>query len=267
MEDSSLELLIQLSVFNDLSNDSINNILNLLKDYYGAVNCVWARTVNSHRNDDYYYINDIECQDNLKIILNNDNQQEVVVIYNPTRNKDSNSFRESSVVVKTLLNKLIIIDKLFEKANTDLLTNTLNDNALEERKSRKYFINSGVAFIDANGLGIINNTYGHEAGDEMLKSIAQAIKSVFRKKDVFRIHGDEFIVLCENIDKNLFCSKLELVRQRINESGYSASFGAVYADKLSEINELIKLADDRMFIEKEEYRRNNPDKYSITKIH
>lgn len=47
----------------------------------------------------------------------------------------------------------------------------------------------GVAFVDANGLGVVNNMYGHESGDNLLKIVADCLKQYFRYCDIYRIGG------------------------------------------------------------------------------
>lgn len=260
MNNNLIELIVKLGTFEDLSNKNIYEILNLLKEYFSAKNCVWKRT---NRSDGIYFLNEYNSNNSLYLFLSDDYFNDVIIIHDYKINIDS--YLESYVAIKTILSKLVLIDRLIERANTDSLTKVLNSNALEDKISKKYFENTGVSFIDVNGLGIVNNKYGHEAGDEMLKVVAKTIQSVFRKKDVFRKSGDEFIVICENIEEKLFRSKLELAKQLILEAGYSASFGIVYAKKVDDIKVLIKLADEKMYVEKEEYRRLNPSKYSIIK--
>lgn len=47
----------------------------------------------------------------------------------------------------------------------------------------------GVAFVDVNGLSVANNMYGHESGDNLLKTVADCLKQYFRYCDIYRIGG------------------------------------------------------------------------------
>ncbi len=91
-------------------------------------------------------------------------------------------------------------------ANVDALTHVKNKRALiseEERLDRE--IRDGtadfaVAMIDMNNLKTINDTYGHELGDEAILDLCEAICSTFKRSPVFRTGGDEFVVVLENED-------------------------------------------------------------------
>ena len=91
-------------------------------------------------------------------------------------------------------------------ANVDALTHVKNKRALlseEERLDRAIREGSAdfaVAMIDMNNLKTINDTYGHEKGDEAILDLCEAICSTFKRSPVFRTGGDEFVVIMENDD-------------------------------------------------------------------
>jgi diguanylate cyclase (GGDEF)-like protein len=58
----------------------------------------------------------------------------------------------------------------------------------------------GVVMLDLNNLKETNDTYGHEVGDELIKTSAGIISEVFKRSPVFRIGGDEFLVVLQNKD-------------------------------------------------------------------
>lgn len=100
----------------------------------------------------------------------------------------------------------LMID-LARQSTTDLLTGLPNRRALEEEMSRsvartqrnRKFL--AVCMIDLDGFKLVNDTYGHEAGDLVLQIIAQRLKNGLRKSDfVARLGGDEFVLLVENLD-------------------------------------------------------------------
>lgn len=92
------------------------------------------------------------------------------------------------------------------KAYSDPLTHVKNKNAYELEKERlEQQMHAGDArfallMLDTNDLKEINDTYGHDHGDEYLVNCCQLICSVFDHSPVFRIGGDEFLVLLENED-------------------------------------------------------------------
>ncbi len=84
----------------------------------------------------------------------------------------------------------ILIKLLKERADTDALTGLYNrrylQKALEHEKVKleKYGINYSIAVIDINGLKDVNDVYGHEAGDQMISSVANCLKNSTRESDV-----------------------------------------------------------------------------------
>lgn len=98
---------------------------------------------------------------------------------------------------------------------TDVLTNLYNRTYFEE-KAKEFFSEEyfpvGVIMGDVNGLKLVNDTLGHEKGDELLKLIAQVLRDVCTERElIFRTGGDEFVILipnttdyeCENIIKKI----------------------------------------------------------------
>jgi diguanylate cyclase (GGDEF)-like protein len=87
-------------------------------------------------------------------------------------------------------------------AMTDALTNLLNRRALHEQLARfaKDAVRTGLPFsviaIDVDGLKKVNDSFGHDAGDQLLRNFAKAIHEAIRGSDVaLRVGGDEFLIL------------------------------------------------------------------------
>lgn len=88
------------------------------------------------------------------------------------------------------------------RAEHDALTGILNRIGFDEMISRlkKEQFPLAFALVDVDSFKIINDTYGHEIGDKILVKVAQVLNSAFRSSDiVFRIGGDEFAILFNNI--------------------------------------------------------------------
>lgn len=120
----------------------------------------------------------------------------------------------------------------------DALTGAYNRNYYEEQlnKLRRYNI---AVMIDADNFKAINDTYGHNTGDTVLKEIAVVMLSRIRNADaVVRLGGDEFLLLLQDINKDALAKKLDGIRQAVSDisiDGYpglkvSVSIGAAYTD-------------------------------------
>ncbi len=77
------------------------------------------------------------------------------------------------------------------KETKDFVNKRIEDGTLEE---------FGVVVFDINGLKVVNDTYGHDAGDKLIKSASRLICDEFKHSPVFRIGGDEFVAFLEGED-------------------------------------------------------------------
>lgn len=152
-------------------------------------------------------------------------------------------------------------DKLQALAYLDPLTGAANRLLLKEKfnflKTTK-IQSIALVFIDMNGFKTVNDTYGHEMGDQLLEEIASRLKSEVRDTDLLcRLGGDEFVILFTNLDnenldivKNRIQSNLEtpvfLNQQTIN---VSASIGTYYTTDISQavLETMLKEADKAMY--------------------
>lgn len=123
--------------------------------------------------------------------------------------EDANKKYISLTIPKNISNEEIYqkkeIEELKDISQTDQLTKVLNRYGLL-KKAQKIIEKSdplkriGLAFIDIDNLKQINDTYGHIAGDESIKSIVKIVKETIRSRDLFaRIGGDEFLVMVEEV--------------------------------------------------------------------
>ncbi|MGC8820374.1 MAG: diguanylate cyclase domain-containing protein [Fervidobacterium sp.] len=136
-----------------------------------------------------------------------------------------------------------------EKAEIDLLTGLKTRRAFEEFIGNIPLTTFSVAFIDLNKFKMINDIYGHEKGDEVLRKIGKCINMNIRKSDLaFRYGGDEFIIILDTINKEI----IERIVKRILEcleslTGITFSTGVALYPSEGDINKVIKLADKRCY--------------------
>lgn len=138
-------------------------------------------------------------------------------------------------------------EELKREAERDGLTELLNRGAFEKIKNSLSVTRASIAFllIDVDCFKGINDNYGHEMGDKILRKVASEIKLHFRNVDYcFRVGGDEFAVIImdmpregkdtiikkvESINKHMFNPEDELVRVSLS---IGAAFGEGYSDEL-----------------------------------
>ncbi|HZK11371.1 MAG TPA: diguanylate cyclase, partial [Atribacterota bacterium] len=107
---------------------------------------------------------------------------------------------------------------------------------------------------DVNGLKLINDSFGHEVGDELLKKVASAINEVCRANDVSaRLGGDEFIVILPNLNKADAVKVVERIQsclkiERVQDLEISISLGSeTKTDMSQDINIIYKNTEDHMY--------------------
>ena len=157
-------------------------------------------------------------------------------------------------------------DKLLSKLT--MYTEKLYKDALTGAYNRSYYedeiktVNSsaGVAVIDLDDFKLYNDTYGHNAGDIVLATVAKTIRKSIRKNDVFvRYGGDEFVLVMPKIEEETFNKKLEEIKNNIRSAdipGYtrlklSVSIGGVIA-KNETVEDAVARADKLMYQAKNE---------------
>lgn len=148
--------------------------------------------------------------------------------------------------------------KLEYLSYTDILTGAKNRTAFEEldkELSKEENLPIGVIMGDANGLKLINDTFGHRCGDKFLKEIVNILEEV-AKETVFRIGGDEFVILIKNATPK-YCEelieKLQKKYDAYNKELFklSISFGYSIKKKVTQdIYDVLAIAEDIVYKEK-----------------
>ncbi len=158
--------------------------------------------------------------------------------------------------------------ELYEQSNKDVLTQCFNRRAFEEAmlqyEHKVAEDNLVVASFDVNSLKEINDTLGHEAGDELLKGASECMLKCFSKYGkIFRTGGDEFVGIFYVSTSELLALEEEFNYTVINWKGKilkEISIACGYAHKqenpYASVKELFKYADSRMYEDKKLYYQN-----------
>lgn len=112
-----------------------------------------------------------------------------------------------------------------------------------------------------NGLKGINDTLGHSAGDKALKKVAECVlKAANKKMFVYRVGGDEFVLLGVKCNKEEIIETTKKFNELIAETGYHCAVGHAYkTEHVKTIQELIQEADQRMYINKSNFYIDHPE--------
>lgn len=174
---------------------------------------------------------------------------------------DSIVFGTISAIISTYMMCVKCKEHLYEKravtlSETDLLTGLKNRNSFEQNikeypaQCKKNIV---CVYADVNGLHEVNNTKGHEAGDRMLRFVADKISEKFGAEHTYRIGGDEFVAFAFDRDDDI-SSIIEAITSASVNAGYNVSIGyAVRECSGVDMDELIKAAEAEMFAEKKAF--------------
>lgn len=163
-------------------------------------------------------------------------------------------------IVSTLNENAKINEKLKIMANHDVLTKLKNRNSFHndlETIEKMDTCSFACIYIDANGLHELNNHLGHLAGDQMLIAIADTLDKKFADDSLYRIGGDEFVILCCNKLEEDINAKLEEVREFLQQQHYEVSIGLSYQDNNYDLIKAVDEAEMKMRQDKEHYYQTN----------
>ncbi len=168
----------------------------------------------------------------------------------------------ATVVAERKVKLLAYRDSLTQLPNRLLFADRLEQSLIRAARNRDAV---ALMLIDLDDFKLVNDSFGHDAGDKLIKAIANLLSSSLRRADtVARLGGDEFAVIVEGIDSasdaisiadNLTTILKHNVRIDNHETFVSASVGiAVFPDDGSDARVLLKNADTAMFRAKENGR-------------
>jgi len=170
-------------------------------------------------------------------------------------------------LIKDICDRKQLVDKLYKFATYDEMTGVYNrrvgieflNQELKKLKRGNTFLS--ICFIDINDLKIVNDNFGHEAGDNLIKIIVHDIKKAMREYDILsRLGGDEFLLIfpdckldkVKNIWKRVQKSLKKRNEDKLNPYQISASYGFAETNSKNPLSyeELLNIADKKMYSNK-----------------
>ena len=172
-------------------------------------------------------------------------------------------------MLSTIIYSLNKKNKYVDEANmwhklavTDDLTGIYNRNAynlyVEGNKANTKKESRWIILFDVDDFKIINDTKGHLAGDLVLKNVAKLLLEIFSSCQyrVFRIGGDEFLVLAENVSEDEIVERLILVKRRFERNG-EINLSKGYSLIKDSPEKAFRYADEMLYADKLSKKRRN----------
>ncbi len=117
----------------------------------------------------------------------------------------------------------------------------------------------GIIYIDINGLKQANDIHGHSFGDQMIINCCHTLKEIFNGS-VYRIGGDEFIILVEDGNKQTFAKRFNSLQQAFAaQDSLVVSMGMAHSLAASDLEQKMDDADQQMYHNKQEYYRKKQE--------
>ena len=186
-----------------------------------------------------------------------DNHISILCVVNPKKQKTAASLlTDISVCFSIAIYNKKHLNRTEIAASTDSLTGLLNrvsyNKAISEINDKKPN-NFACIYIDVNGLHIMNNKYGHDAGDEMLIYVSNTLKEVFYGNDIFRYGGDEFIVFAKNTQPDDLKRPVSILKNTLSQMNYHIAVGTSFRTNVNNVEEMIREAEVRMYENKAKF--------------
>lgn len=232
-----------------------------------AINVLCIRPNNHLRKTNPNFCTFLEQYDVKEVcfaaVTNSANHTAIVGVVNPRTRKDSCPLLEKVAICFSIaFHNKKHLDNTELAATTDSLTGALNRVAynkalkvLDQEKTTDF----SCIYVDVNELHLINNTYGHSAGDEMLLYIANTLKEVFYGHDVYRLGGDEFLVFVRNLPYETVKKDIDRFAEQLKIKNYHAAIGLSYRTQNTNTDDMVKEAEARMYEAKAQYYQSKED--------
>ncbi len=164
-----------------------------------------------------------------------------------------------SVSFSMLLRNIKSFDDMKERGERDMLSGLNNRNRYETDLPgyiKRYHTSLACVYMDVNGLHELNNTCGHDAGDQMIRSVAEKLKHWFDAEAIYRIGGDEFVVFAPDVPKDELMVRIKAMEDALEKEDIHISAGIAWMEHVEHMDVLIKAAEQEMYEAKRKFYEN-----------
>ncbi len=162
--------------------------------------------------------------------------------------------REELAFANIALEKMAITDGLTQLFNHHFIINQVEN---EIARAKRYGHNMAIILLDIDNFKNVNDNYGHQIGDQVLKTFADCLKNIVRKSDsIGRYGGEEFLIILPetNLEQAKVCGEkiriaVENMQLSTKDLHITISGGVAVLNEQNECN-LIKEADDQLYVSK-----------------
>lgn len=166
---------------------------------------------------------------------------------------------EILIIIRDVTEQKLLEKKLRDMADRDSMTKLYNRRIFEQKARDLHGTKDhtvAFVFIDIDGLKLLNDTLGHQFGDDVIITVAKTISSVFSENELTsRLSGDEFGIIIENQGQLYIEAKIDMLKERIHKlntkddkSNISISTGyALHESGVLDSRLLFKEADNNMY--------------------
>lgn len=150
----------------------------------------------------------------------------------------------------------LIAKNMKEIYRQDSLTGLLNRNAYDSDVEQLRSADIGAVvcvYADMIGLHEVNNHLGHKQGNRMLCEFADAARAFFGDDRLYRIGGDEFVIISSAHTEAQTRKQLNYMRERLHTQGCEISVGVASSESTSDLPKIIEQAENEMRRDKKEY--------------
>ena len=187
-----------------------------------------------------------------------------VTNYNTDKTADLRELMEMcSYILGSEIANNQMVSKLALISGTDGLTGLNNRYMFNQRLDRivsEKIYPFGIVNMDLNGLKTVNDKEGHDKGDAYIMECVDVMKIVFNRKDLYRVGGDEFLVILTSVTKEEFEEKVRKIKELSNgKSKASLAVGSFWCEGDISTRDALRKADEDMYENKKEYYLNHPE--------